>query len=452
MKICIDPGHGGSSSGAAGKRSLEKDINLQLSLKLRDRLAKSGIQIIMTRTTDVYLDLQPRCDIANKNKCDYFISIHCNSFSDPNVSGTETFYFKGSKGSMDLAESIQNAAAAYNKNNNRGIKTAEFYVIKYTDMPAVLHEAAFISNDKEEQMLIDGDWQDGYTKTIAVAICNYLGIAPNVEDILYRVYQDNIQIGVYKVKSNALKIAEETLAEITSGNLKVIASNGEVIFNKTKQPEVPEHPGNTKHTITDLRRASPEQMESFVHRINPSAPYLAKLYTNIGLAEGIRGDIAYAQAIKETNYFRFTGSVKPGQNNFAGLGSTGSGVQGASFASLEEGVRAHIQHLKAYANTEPLSTSLVDSRFNLVRRGSAPNFEDLNGRWAVPGEGYGESIINIWRQILDEQVPLDMKIPEDNTSSDAFRKITEKKTIEEFEKAVKSLSEFLEKVKNIVKG
>jgi len=343
LKLCIDAGHGGKSPGAVGKYSQEKNITLNLALKLQEKLERSGIQVIMTRIDDIYLELQERCDIANKNSCDYFISIHCNSFSNTAVTGTETYYYRGSKEGLELAKAVQIAAIKYSKNKDRGVKTVDFYVLKYTKMPAILLEAAFISNESEENMMNDSNWQDGFTRSIAIAICDYMGIKPKVDDVLYT--------------------------------------------------EV--------NPISDIRRATFEQMESFAHRINPNAPYLAKQYLSIGVEEGIRGDIAYAQAIKETGYFRFTGDVKIEQNNFAGLGSTGPGVKGASFTTVEDGIRAHIQHLKAYANTEPLKTDIVDPRFNLVKRGSAPNFEDLNGKWAVQ-EGYGQSIVSIWRRMLDE--------------------------------------------------
>ncbi|UPG65201.1 glucosaminidase domain-containing protein [Metabacillus endolithicus] len=138
----------------------------------------------------------------------------------------------------------------------------------------------------------------------------------------------------------------------------------------------------------------------FIKRISPkltsvSIYQLAELYLEIGRKEGVRGDIAFAQAIHETGFFRFGGDVIPEQNNYAGIGTTGGGVKGAFFATPEEGVRAHIQHLKAYASKEPLNTVLIDPRFNLVTRGIAPLWTDLNGRWAVPGKGYGEKILQI---------------------------------------------------------
>ncbi|HBM79923.1 MAG TPA: hypothetical protein DD426_03645, partial [Clostridiaceae bacterium] len=317
LKICIDPGHGGNDPGALGRQSKEKDINLALASKLEQKLTKSGIQVVMTRTSDATLDLQKRCDIANKGNCDYFMSIHCNSFNNASAAGTEAYYYKGSKAGQELAGKILNAAVESGHLKNRGVKTAGFYVLKFTKMPAVLLETAFISNPDEEKFLRNDSWQDGVMKNIAIAVCNYLKITPNVEDILYRVLNQGVQVGAFKIKENAIRLAEEVLAEISSGNVKVVASNGVIIFDKVKEPESSKTgpvSDAAVHPITDLRRASAEQMESFLHKINPNAPYIAQKYIDMGMKEGIRGDIAFAQAIKETNYFRFTGSVKAEQN------------------------------------------------------------------------------------------------------------------------------------------
>jgi hypothetical protein len=126
---------------------------------------------------------------------------------------------------------------------------------------------------------------------------------------------------------------------------------------------------------------------------------LADLYLSLGRIEGIRGDIAFAQAIHETGHFAFGNDVLPEQNNYSGIGAVGGGLAGAYFSNPEEGVRAQIQHLKAYANTEPLVTEKVDPRFNYVKRGIAPYWTDLNGKWAVPGDFYGENILVIYNKM-----------------------------------------------------
>lgn len=165
------------------------------------------------------------------------------------------------------------------------------------------------------------------------------------------------------------------------------------------------------------------KMEQQLKRQFISIPDLAELYIRIGAAYGVRGDLAFAQAAKETHYWQFTGDVQPWQNNYCGLWATGTpctgqeslngadpaqvrfepGVHGAIFATPEAGVEAHIQHLYAYATTNPLPPGkvLVDPRFTLVKRGIAPTWQKLNARWAVPGTTYGQSIIHdYWKPAL----------------------------------------------------
>lgn len=107
-----------------------------------------------------------------------------------------------------------------------------------------------------------------------------------------------------------------------------------------------------------------------------------------GAAEGVRPDVVFAQSLHETGNFQFGGDVIPEQYNFAGLGTTGGGVKGNYFPNARTGIRAQVQHLKAYASTAPLNQTCVDQRFNLVSRGCAPTLSGLSGRWAVPGYGY----------------------------------------------------------------
>lgn len=110
-------------------------------------------------------------------------------------------------------------------------------------------------------------------------------------------------------------------------------------------------------------------------------------------AEGVRAEAVFVQEMKETGWLRFGGKVKVEQCNFAGLGATNEeGVVPATFPDVRTGIRAHVQHLKAYATTDALVNECVDPRFDIVTRGIAPTLEELNGRWAVPGDGYGEAL------------------------------------------------------------
>ena len=112
-------------------------------------------------------------------------------------------------------------------------------------------------------------------------------------------------------------------------------------------------------------------------------------------AEGVKAEVLFAQAMLETGWLKFGGSVKAEQCNFGGIGAVNATVGGATFGSVRIGLRAQVQHLKAYASKEPLNNACADPRFDKVERGIAPCVEDLNGRWAVPGEGYGQRIAHI---------------------------------------------------------
>lgn len=143
-----------------------------------------------------------------------------------------------------------------------------------------------------------------------------------------------------------------------------------------------------------------------MRRTNPDAPHVAGLYLELGPLLSVRGDMAFAQALHETDRFRFHEAVTPERNNFGCLGATGPGDAGNSFPSPELGVLAHLQHLYAYASTEPLPVNMakVDPYFDQVQRGSALYVGDLGGRWGS-SIGYGQAIDRILAEILLEPAP-----------------------------------------------
>ena len=159
--------------------------------------------------------------------------------------------------------------------------------------------------------------------------------------------------------------------------------------------------------------ATAEQMKAYLKKKNPSVPQsvldMVPLYLSEGEAEGVRGDIAFAQSCLETGNFTFSGSaVTLPQNNFCGLGVTQRGRVGLSFDTPQLGIRAQIQHLKAYASTDKLRNERIDPRFRYVTRGCAPYAEWLGQKenpqgksWAA-GEKYGEKILSILKAIVSE--------------------------------------------------
>ena len=176
-----------------------------------------------------------------------------------------------------------------------------------------------------------------------------------------------------------------------------------------------------KTEIMGKAKASAQQMALFARSKNaePQLPacsleQLAQFFLEEGEAEGVRGDVAFAQSLHETGFFKYGGIVLPTQNNYAGIGALNGNAKGqaATFPDPRTGVRAQIQHLKAYASKEALVNGCVDPRFSLVTRGSAQYVEWLgasdnpNGKgWAVPGKGYGSKIIALLGQIMAFEVP-----------------------------------------------
>lgn len=160
--------------------------------------------------------------------------------------------------------------------------------------------------------------------------------------------------------------------------------------------------------------ATQEQMVNFINKRNPNpklnctVKQLVHLYYLEGGREGIRPDIALCQAIKETGTWNYGGDVTPDQNNFCGLGTTGGGVKGEYFTTPQLGARAHIQHLLSYASKRPPKVEIVDPRYELIKKfrpqifGKLTKWTDLNGVWAVPGNHYGEDILNLW---MESQMP-----------------------------------------------
>jgi N-acetylmuramoyl-L-alanine amidase len=177
VRIVIDPGHGGSDPGAVGPNGLkEARVNLAVALKVAEKLRKAGVEVKLTRTSDVFVDLQPRCDIANSFNADYFVSIHCNSAGTTEARGTETYCYKlGGKGEV-LAKAIQAELIAATGRVNRGVKTANYYVLRRTNMPAVLTELAFISNPEEERLLGSPDYQEKCATAIARGVSKVIGV------------------------------------------------------------------------------------------------------------------------------------------------------------------------------------------------------------------------------------------------------------------------------------
>jgi len=179
VKICIDPGHGGSDPGAVGNGLYEDNINLDIGLRARTLMQADAATIVMTRTTDVYVTLQGRCDIANNAGANRFECTHCNAF-DGTAHGTETFcYGSGSANSFDLRNKINPEMVAHMATYNRGLKTASFYVLVNTNMPSILCEVAFIDNAADAAKLGNATYRQEAARAYLHGTQSHYGIAPH---------------------------------------------------------------------------------------------------------------------------------------------------------------------------------------------------------------------------------------------------------------------------------
>ncbi|GKG90043.1 hypothetical protein CE91St32_10850 [Gordonibacter pamelaeae] len=173
-----------------------------------------------------------------------------------------------------------------------------------------------------------------------------------------------------------------------------------------------QYKGSSGYGIMGVSNVDASQMSAFFS--SKSKKYPADAYSGKGAGtieqfctilceeaavEGVRAEVVFAQAMKETGYLQFGGDVKAEQCNFAGIGATGNGVPGNSFADVRTGLRAQVQHLKAYASTEELVQVCVDPRFGYVKRGCAPTVESLGGKWAT-SQYYGVELVALIGEMM----------------------------------------------------
>ena len=181
--VVLDPGHGGKDPGKVGAdEELEKDINLAISQKVREKLEEDGMEVVMTREEDVMLsdgdadnkkleDLNRRIGIINEQQPAIAVSIHQNSYSDPAVRGAQVFYFTHSDKGKQAAEALQKELLEFDQENTRDIKANDtYYLLKKTEVPTVIVECGFLSCPGEAELLTDEAYQEELAGAIAKGI------------------------------------------------------------------------------------------------------------------------------------------------------------------------------------------------------------------------------------------------------------------------------------------
>jgi N-acetylmuramoyl-L-alanine amidase len=175
VTIAIDPGHGGRDPGAVGIGGLqETDIVLDIGLQVTALLEGKGVNVILTRQDDREIDLEPRVAQANRAQADLFVSIHANaiSLSRPDVNGIETYYYADQ--SEALARTLHNSILDATGRPDRRVRTARFYVLRHTAMPAVLLEVGFVTGADDAPLLADSDYRERTAEAIARGILEYV--------------------------------------------------------------------------------------------------------------------------------------------------------------------------------------------------------------------------------------------------------------------------------------
>ena len=180
--VVVDAGHGGIDGGTVSGKAVEKDINLSVAWKLKAILENDNIEVILTRSSDENISLPDRTSVANDSNADFFISLHCNYYEeDARIAGLECYYDNSNATeSKRYAESIIDAVSLSEDIETRHAKTEGYYVLRNTQMPAVLVEMGFLSNYSESQKLLDDDYQESLAQRIAEGISNEIKRAENL--------------------------------------------------------------------------------------------------------------------------------------------------------------------------------------------------------------------------------------------------------------------------------
>ena len=379
--ICIDAGHGGKDSGAVGNGLLEKDIVLNIAKILKEQLLEKGFNIWMTREDDTFVELKDRCVIANKQNADIFVSIHCNSAENKSAFGFEIFHTQGSIQGQKLSADIK---LSINENKelirtDRGIKTANFTVLTGTNMPAVLVETAFISNNEDSKILKAK--QSEFATAICKGICSYFG----------------------------MKITK-TGEKSTSG-MQILS----------------------KPTVTV------EQMQTWAKSKNNNEEFinLAEMYYKLSVERGINPAVSYAQFAHETGFLykvKSAAGLDETYHNPCGLKvQQGGGDYDKNahmkFATWQDGISAHLDHLALYAGAKGYpKENTLDPRHFPYLFDSATTVEELGGKWA-PSVEYGQKLLKYVKEMENIKV-MDKSQEASNWAKDSWNKATELKLMD----------------------
>ena len=443
-RIFLSAGHGGKETGGidpgtiAGGTTEAKEMILLRDLILTELRAR-GFEVLSVPDS-----LSARATIewinSRARRNDVAVEIHADAASSPSVNGATVYYIANNEERKSNAEALlMGLLRRVPQLNSRGVKqdtSTGMGRLKFTREVAIaslLMQVIFLTSPNDRSLL------QTRRREFAVGIADGIAawsriISPGSAPPPQPIYQ------AINIKINGQNYPEQGI--VVNGNAYIpIDLVDRLRIDLSKAPEVRRLsyrrvvyvkaielrefnvsiawdaatrtvvlrsnlgicPGQISQIMS--RGATSEvQLQIFLRDNNQDAlvkfPDLPKLYREEAVIEGVNHDIAFCQMCLETGFLRFGDDIEPQQNNFAGLATIGGGNETASFPSARVGVRAHIQHLKAYASLEPLAQENVDPRFRFVTRGIAPLVTDLSGRWSADSQ-YGQKIEALVKRLYE---------------------------------------------------
>lgn len=439
-RVILSAGHGGYENGTQDPGTIAGGTTeAQEMIRLRDAMV-SELRSRRVSVLSVPDDLSQQQTIAWINTRartgDIALEVHANAAPNPAAKGASVYYIANNATRASDADQLLRALITYlpvvssrgaQPDSNGGVGRLAF--CREIVVPSLLAEVGFLTNPDDRALiqnrrpdlaagLVVGlvDWlaRNGDSTTSAYP---EIGIVINgkphgepgilVEGNAYIPIDLADSLGVNLARSTQVRrvlyngVVHVRAIELREHNISVGWDNPSrsVILRSILSICI-----DRVNKIVGHGYTTPFQMQAFLAKANPGVdrqyPDLSKLYQEEGSIEGINYDIAFAQMCVETDYLRFRQDLSPAQNNFGNLGSA-DGRTSAVFATARLGVRAHIQHLKAYASTEALvQQPPIDPRFRFVTRGVAPEIEQLSGRWS-PELNYGDQILAALRRLYE---------------------------------------------------
>lgn len=443
-RIFISAGHGGMEGGVIDPGAVAGNTTeAQQMILLRDQLVPE-VRRLNLEILAVPDDLSGADTIlwinARARPGDIALEIQTDSFTDPSVRGATAYYIANNNERKGHAELIlRSLLRRVPELSSRGAKAdtltglGRLAFCRQVAVPSVLLDVGFLTSPGDRSLLINRrkDFALGIAEGLSAWVQGSSGVLPPVDDKTYPSINIVINKQAYAEQGiliNGNSYLPMDLVDrlgiklLDRSSLRLVQYQGIVYV---KAIELREHnvtvawdsdtrtlilssilticPGQLDR-IMGSGNTSEVQMIMFLKSNNEAAlqrfPDLPKLYREEASVEGVSADIAFCQMCLETSFLQFIGDVDASQNNFANLGSVGGGAAGATFPSARVGVRAHIQHLKAYASFEPIVQEIVDPRFRFVTRGIAPLIQQLSGRMSADMR-YGDRLLAMVRRLYE---------------------------------------------------